>query len=118
VKLRQIRVTKMAADISLEQRRSELLAERSANDRVEADTKAYALSATLQPVRDIDWKTLLAMSGSGSDPRLMIALAFREMAENADKIGSLMVTPDLLTQLMVAPAEAPATAKPTKSGAR
>ena len=37
----------------------------------------------------------------------MIALAFREMAENAGKIGSLTVTPDLLSQL-IAPAAAPA----------
>ena len=33
----------------------------------------------------------------------MIALAFREMAENARKIGSLTVTPDLLSQLIATP---------------
>jgi hypothetical protein len=30
----------------------------------------------------------------------MIALAFRELAENAGKIGELNVTPDLLTSLL------------------
>ena len=40
----------------------------------------------------------------------MIALAFREMAENAGKIGSLTVTPDLLSQLIATPPAAAGTA--------
>jgi hypothetical protein len=40
----------------------------------------------------------------------MIALAFREMAENAGKIGSLTVTPDLVSQLIATPPAAAATA--------
>jgi hypothetical protein len=121
-KQRQIRETRMAADIAVEQQRSELLIKKSENERTEADSRAYALSATLQPVRDVDWRTLLAVSAGGTDPKLMIALAFREMAENAGKIGTLTVTPDLLSQL-IAPAAlhtAPvATAAPaTKGGAR
>jgi hypothetical protein len=118
-KQRQIRETRMAADIAVEQQRSELAVKKSENERVEADARAYALQATLQPVRDIDWRTLLAVSAGGTDPKLMIALAFREMAENAGKIGSLTVTPDLLSQLMspVSPPTAPATPSP-KAGAR
>jgi hypothetical protein len=106
-KQRQIRETRMAADIAVEQQRSELLVKKTENERVEADSRAYALQATLGPVRDVDWRTLLAVSAGGTDPKLMIALAFREMAENAGKIGSLTVTPDLLSQL-IAPAAAPA----------
>jgi SPFH domain/Band 7 family protein len=106
-KQRQIRETRMAADIAVEQQRSDLLVKKTENERVEADSRAYALAATLQPVRDVDWRTLLAVSAGGTDPKLMIALAFREMAENAGKIGSLTVTPDLLSQL-IAPAVAPA----------
>ena len=122
-KQRQIRETRMAGDIAVEQQRATLLEQRSQNDRVEADARGYALNATLQPVRDVDWRTLLAMSSGGTDPKLMIALAFREMAENAGKIGSLTVTPDLLTQLMtptpVAPVAVAATAASTaKSGGR
>ena len=118
-KQRQIRETRMAADIAVEQQRSELLVKKTENERVEADSRAYALQATLQPVRDIDWRTLLAVSAGGTDPKLMIALAFREMAENAGKIGSLTITPDLLSQL-IAPAAlpAPAVAATPKAGAR
>ena len=121
-KQRQIRETRMAADIAVEQQRSELLVKKSENERTEADSRAYALSATLKPVRDVDWRTLLAVSAGGTDPKLMIALAFREMAENAGKIGTLTVTPDLLSQLIAPPVvhTAPVvTAAPgTKGGAR
>jgi hypothetical protein len=99
-KNRQIRETKMAADISVEDQRAALIAKRADNEKIDADSKAYTLDATLRPVRDIDWKTLTALSTGGADPRLTIALAFRELAENAEKIGELNISPDLLRTLL------------------
>ena len=98
-KQRQIRETQIAADISVEERRAALVERRSENERRDADTRGYALRATLEPVRNVDWRTLMAIGGV-SDPKLMIALAFRELAENAAKIGELNVTPDLLKSLI------------------
>lgn len=98
-KQRQIRETQMAADIAVEQQRTALIERRSANDRRDADARAYGLQATLEPLRGMDWRTLMAIGGGG-DPKLMIALAFRELAENASKIGELNVTPDLLRSLL------------------
>jgi hypothetical protein len=98
-KQRQIRETQIAADISVEERRAALVERRAENERRDADTRAYALRATLDPVRDVDWRTLMAVAGGSADPKLMIALAFRELAENAAKIGELNVTPDLLKAL-------------------
>jgi len=46
----------------------------------------------------------------------MIALAFREMAENAGKIGSLTVTPDLLSQLITTPPAAVARVTSDRKG--
>jgi hypothetical protein len=97
-KQRQIRETQIAADIAIEERRSALVERKSENERRDADARAYALKATLEPVRDVDWRTLMAVGGA-ADPKLMIALAFRELAENATKIGELNVTPDLLKSL-------------------
>jgi hypothetical protein len=97
-KQRQIRETQIAADIAIEERRSTLIERKNENDRRDADARAYALQATLEPVRNIDWRTLMALGGA-ADPKLMIALAFRELAENAAKIGELNVTPDLLQSL-------------------
>ncbi|MBI5497490.1 MAG: SPFH domain-containing protein [Deltaproteobacteria bacterium] len=99
-KKRTIRETQMAADVSVEQQRGALIDRRVENERKDADSRAYALEATLKPVKDVDWRTLLAVGGGGNDPRMMIALAFRELAENAQKIGSLNVTPDLLQALL------------------
>ena len=99
-KQRRIRETQMAAEIAVEQQRAELIERRSENERKDADTRAYALRATLEPVRELDWRTLMALGASGSDPKLMIALAFRELAENAAKIGEVNVSPDLLRSLL------------------
>jgi hypothetical protein len=103
-KQRQIRETQLAADISIEEGRSALIERRSQNERQDADTRAYALHATLEPLRNVDWKTLTAMGAGGADPKLMIALAFRELAENAAKIGEVSITPDLLKSLTTASA--------------
>jgi hypothetical protein len=99
-KQRQIRETQIAADIAIEQQRSALIERRAENDRQDADARAYALRATLEPVRTVDWRTLMALSAGGADPKLTIALAFRELAENAGKIGEVNVTPDLLKSLL------------------
>jgi len=42
---------------------------------------------------------VLMAAGGGGDPKLNIALAFRELAENATKIGELNISPDLLASL-------------------
>lgn len=99
-KQRQIRETQIAADIAVEQQRSALIERRAENERLDADARAYALRATLEPVRNVDWRTLMAVSAGGADPKLTIALAFRELAENAAKIGEVNVTPDLLKSLL------------------
>lgn len=99
-KQRKIRETKMAADIAVENQRKALIESRAENERKDAETRGFALKATLDPLKGVDWKTLMAVSGNGGDPKLMIALAFRELAENAGKIGQLNITPDLLQGLL------------------
>jgi len=98
-KKRQIRETQMAADIAVEEQRAKLIDHRVENERKDADSKAYALTETLKPLRGLDWKTLMMLSGQTTDARSLIALAFQEMAENAQKIGELNISPDLLTSL-------------------
>src|SRR5215471_9131148 len=96
----EVRKTQMATEIAVEEQRSQLINRRVENERKDADSRAYALTETLKPLRDLDWKTLMALSGKGTDPKAMIALAFQEMAENAQKIGELNVSPDLLKSLV------------------
>lgn len=102
-KQRRIREAGVAADVAVERGRAELIEARAANERRDADTRAYALAAVLEPLRATDWRTLTAAGLGGGDAATSIALAFREMAENAGRIGELNVSPELLRSL-IAPA--------------
>jgi len=42
----------------------------------------------------------MMLAGKNADAKAMVALAFQEMAENAQKIGELNVSPDLLRSLI------------------
>jgi len=99
-KKRQIRETQMAAEIAVEQQKAELLKQRVANEREEADSRAYALGATLEPLKSMDWRTLMAVNAGKMDAKTNIAMAFRDLAENANKIGELNISPDLLSALL------------------
>ncbi|MEZ5470959.1 MAG: SPFH domain-containing protein [Marinicella sp.] len=96
---RQLKEMELATEIMLETQRKQLLEQKTANDKQQADTEGYVTATTLLPYKDMDWKLLTALSGN-NDPKFNIALAFRELAENADKIGNLNVSPDLLETLV------------------
>lgn len=57
------------------------------------------IETTLRPYKEIDWKILTALNNN-SDPKFNISLAFRQLAENADKIGNLNISPDLLDSIL------------------
>lgn len=99
-KRRQINETKMSASIALEQQRATLIERKVANDRKSADSRAYELAAMLKPLKDIDWRTLMAANASRIDPKVGMVMAFRDLADNAEKIGQLNITPDLLQSLI------------------
>ena len=54
----------------------------------------------LKPLREMDWHTLMALTAGKADPKLSIAMAFRDLADNAKRIGQLNITPDLLESLL------------------
>lgn len=96
---RILREMKIAADISVENQRKQLIGQKTENDRKEAETQGFVLETSLQPYKGMDWKILSVLSGH-QDARSNIALAFRELAENAGKIGNLNISPDLLENLL------------------
>lgn len=106
-KERQVRETKMAGEIAVEQQRSQLVETRTANERIEAEARGAAMQAVLAPVREIDWRVLLAVQGDAG-AGTMISSAFDQLARNADKIGQLNITPDLLQALLPKDGAAPA----------
>tara|TARA_R110002020_G_scaffold472238_1_gene700024 strand:+ start:3934 stop:4956 length:1023 start_codon:yes stop_codon:yes gene_type:complete len=96
---RKLREMKLAADIAVENQRKQLIEQKTANDKKVAETQGYVIETTLRPYKDIDWKILTALNNN-PDPKFNISLAFRELAENADKIGNLNITPELLDSLL------------------
>lgn len=96
---RKLREMQVQADISVENQRKLFLEQKTANDRLEAETQGYTIEAMLKPYRDMDWKTLTALQNN-ADPKMNIALAFRQLGENAEKIGNLNISPDLLETLL------------------
>lgn len=97
---RGIREAQMAAEIAVEEKRATLIDQRVQNDRKDADARAYALEAQLKPLKEMDWRILMAAGAAGADPKVLISMAFRDLAENASKIGEINVTPDLLRSLI------------------
>ena len=99
-KKRQIQETEMAAQIALENERKELIEARMENIRNEADANSYTIEKSLEPLANLSPDMLQALTLQSAEPRLMASLALRQLAENADKIGQLYITPDLLESLI------------------
>jgi SPFH domain / Band 7 family len=104
----QIKREEMTGRIGLEEQNKELVTLASTNAREEADAKAYGLSAMMKSFTDADPKVLQALASVGMNPSQLMALAFRDIADNAAKIGQLNVTPDLLREMLQPNAAVPA----------
>lgn len=96
---RKLREMNLEADIAIENQRKQLIEQKTLNDRIEAETQGYVLETTLKPYKEFDWKLLTALNNN-TDSKFNISLAFRELAENAEKIGNLNISPDLLDTLL------------------
>jgi hypothetical protein len=97
-KRREVREAQMAASIAIEEQRAGLVDRQVANERKLAEARTAALQATLDAMRGVDWRVLATATGN-TDARSTIAMAFQQLAENAEKIGRLEITPDLLRTL-------------------
>lgn len=99
-KQRELREAEMATRIALEEKNRELLSISTTNAREEADAKAYGISATMKALAEADPKILHALTSANMDASQLVAMAFQDLAVNADKIGQLNISPDLLRELM------------------
>jgi hypothetical protein len=119
-KKRQIRETKIDADrsvqekrqdmeqaemlgkVTLEEKRKALVALAVENQKIESDAKAYGMTAVMAAFQNVDPKVMQALAGVGMSPAQLIAGAFLNLADNAEKIGNLNISPELLQELMAA----------------
>ncbi|GCE11500.1 SPFH domain-containing protein [Tengunoibacter tsumagoiensis] len=84
---RKIKQNELATSIALEERRQTLIKLQGENTRQEAEFEAAAEQIRLVPFQQLTSQQLLG-------------LAFRDFAENAQKIGNLTISSEILEQLL------------------
>jgi regulator of protease activity HflC (stomatin/prohibitin superfamily) len=99
-KRREMRELEVATQVALEQNRTELVTLATENTRKEADARAYGLNAVLKPLAGLNPAIVQSLASVGMEPGQLVAQAFRQLAESADRIGQLNISPDLLRELM------------------
>lgn len=104
-KQHQLADADMAFRISLEGKNKQLVALSTDNLRSEADAKAYGIAAVMKALEGVDSKVLQALATVGMQPDQLMALAFQGLAERADKIGQLNISPELLRELLTTAAK-------------
>lgn len=86
---RKIKENEVNTQVTLEQKRQELVGLQGENDRKKAEFDAAATEIRLKAYK-------------GIEPRALVALGFKDMGENAEKIGTLNITPEILSTLLAA----------------
>ena len=95
-----LRNEQMAADVELEGQRKAFVAGQAENSRTLAEAEAYRVAAVMQALEKADPRIVNALAAAGMQPGQLIAQAFGGIAERAERIGQLNVSPDLLQGLM------------------
>src|SRR5687768_2815437 len=99
-KRRELRQSDMEADVVLEGRRKDFVALNAENTRTLAEAEAHRLVAVMSAMEDADPRIVQALAAAGMQPNQLIAQAFGGIAEKAERIGQLNVSPDLLQALL------------------
>jgi len=102
-KQNELRNAEMVADIALEDKRKAFVALNVENTRTLADAEAYRIAALMKIFEGVDTKVIQALAAAGMQPSQLIAQAFSGIAEKAERIGQLNVSPDLLQTLLDKP---------------
>lgn len=117
-KKREIREAQMEAELSIQEKEhafkladlharikqedesKTLVKLKAENKKILADAHAYEIKVGLDPYTTIDPKVLQALAHSKMDSAQLISQAFKDLSENAGKIGQLNVSSELLQSLL------------------
>ena len=99
----ELREARLVADITLEGKRRDFVTLNAGNTRTLADAEAYRVGALMKIFEGVDTKVIQALAATGMQPGQLIAQAFTGIAEKAERIGQLNVSPDLLNALLEKP---------------
>ncbi|MEC5213631.1 hypothetical protein RCH06_002184 [Polaromonas sp. CG_9.5] len=100
-----LRTEQMDADVSLEEKRKRYVSGQAANSRTLAEAEAARLEAIMKTFQSVDPRTIQALASAGMDPAQLIAQAFGGIADKAEKIGQLNMSPELLNSLLAGAGE-------------
>ncbi|MBO7634120.1 MAG: SPFH domain-containing protein, partial [Lachnospiraceae bacterium] len=95
----QLAAEKVKNDIALEEERGKLVDLTTENERKQSDAKAYDMQVLMKVFDTMDPNVVNALAMSGMDPKALIAKAFVEIGDKAEKISTLNVSPELLEAL-------------------
>lgn len=99
-KQHQLKDEQLNFEIKREEKKKELVTLSIENARAEADSKAYELSAVMKALEGTRPDIIQSLTNMGMKSDKLIAMAFQEIAEKAQKIGQLNISPDLLSELI------------------
>jgi hypothetical protein len=99
-KKHELRQSNMESDITVELRRTEFVKTAAANTSILAEADAHRIGAFTQAIQTVDPRIIQALAAMGMQPSQLIAQAFGGIAERAERIGQLNMSPDLLQSLM------------------
>jgi hypothetical protein len=91
---------RIQSEIDNETQRKDLVGLVAVNSREQADADAYAVASKMKAFTELPVENLKAMALANMQPEQLMAIAFESLAQNADKIGELNITPDLFGQMM------------------
>ena len=98
----ELRQADMEADIALEERRKAWVKENTENSRTLAEAEAYRVASVMGALEKVDPRVVQSLAAVGMQPGQLIAQAFGNIAERAERIGQLNVSPELLQALLPA----------------
>ena len=96
----ELRQADMEADITIEDRRKAFVALNAENTRTMAEAEAHRVASVMKALEAADPRVVQALAAAGMQPGQLIAQAFGGIAEKAERIGQLNVSPDLLQALL------------------
>ncbi len=102
-KKQALRQADMESDIKLEERRKAFVERNAANSRTLAEAEGYRIGAIMKALESADPRVVQALAAVGMSAGQLIAQAFGGIADKAERIGQLNMSPELLQSLLGQP---------------
>lgn len=99
-KKNELRQSDMEAEVLLEERRKSFVQINAENIRTTAEAEAHRVASVVDALKSADPRVVQALTAAGMQPGQLIAQAFTGLAEKAERIGQLNLSPDLLQTLL------------------